>query len=86
VQLAQDGGIPRLDVGRCSPFRADGTVRFKWKWGFRPIVDGAQTLEYAVRIERPSSPAARRLDEHGVFVRSGRRVRILGPSGGLSDG
>jgi SAM-dependent methyltransferase len=85
AELGRDRGVARLDVGRCSPWRTDGTVRFKWKWGYRPVVDGAQTLEYAVRVLRPASAAAARLREHGVFVRTGRRFRILGPDGALID-
>jgi hypothetical protein len=86
AELARERGVARLDVGRTSPWRSDGPARFKWKWGYRPVVDGGQTLEYAVRLVRPESAAARRLATHGVFVRTGRGVRTLAPGGALIDG
>ncbi len=78
-------GVASIDVGRCRPWRQDGVARYKWKRGFRPIIDGAQTLEHAVRILRPENPVARRLGEAGLFVRAGRRIRVLQPDGTLGD-
>jgi hypothetical protein len=86
AHLARDRGLPWLDLGRGRPWRSDGVVRFKWKWGYRPSVDGTQTLEYAVRVLRPGSAPALRLGARGVFVRAGGRIRVLGPDGALSDG
>jgi SAM-dependent methyltransferase len=85
IDVAAARGLRLVDAGRCRPWRDDGVAVYKWKRGFRPIVDGAQTLEYAVRLLRPASPAARRLGEHGLFVRVGRRFLVLGPDGRLSE-
>jgi hypothetical protein len=81
--LAVARGLERIDAGRCRPWRQDGVAQFKWKHGYRPVVDGAQTLEHAVRILRPDGPAARRLGEAGLLVRVGREFRILRPDGTL---
>lgn len=83
--LAVERGLTRIDAGRCRPWRQDGVARYKWKRGFRPIVDGVQTLEHAVRILRPESPAARRLGEAGLLVRVGRQFRVLQPDGTLGE-
>ena len=85
IDLARERGMRWVDAGRCRPWRSDGVMRFKWKWGFRPIADTAQTLEYAVKILRPESAAARRLAEHGVIVRAGRRFLRLGSDGRLGE-
>jgi hypothetical protein len=83
--LAAERGFTSIDAGRCRPWRQDGVARYKWKCGYRPTIDGAQTLEHAVRILRPESPAARRLGEAGLVVRVGRQFRVLGPDGALSE-
>jgi SAM-dependent methyltransferase len=86
IRLAHERGMRRIDAGRCRPWRTDGVLRFKWKWGFRPITDTAQTLEYAVKVLRPESAPARRLAQHGVIVRAGRRFLVMGPDGRLGAG
>ena len=83
--IAVERGLTTVDAGRCRPWRQDGIAKYKWKRGYRPIVDGAQTLEHAVRILRPESAAARRLGEAGLFVRVGRRIRVRRPDGTLGD-
>jgi ribosomal protein S18 acetylase RimI-like enzyme len=83
--LAAERGLTTVDAGRCRPWRGDGIARYKWKHGYRPIVDGAQTLEHAVLVLRRDSPAARRLGEGGLFVRVGGRIRVLQPDGTLGD-
>lgn len=82
---AAERGLTSIDAGRCRPWRQDGVARYKWKRGYRPIVDWAQTLEHAVRVLRPESPAARRLREAGLLVRVGRRIRIMQPDGTLGE-
>jgi hypothetical protein len=83
IRLADERGMYHLDAGRCLPWRADGVMAFKWKLGFRPIVDTNQTLEYAIKVIRPGSPAARRLGERGVIVRDGARFCVIGVDGRL---
>ena len=83
--LAAERGFTSIDAGRCRPWRQDGVARYKWKRGYRPMMDGTQTLEHAVRILRPESQAARRLGEAGLLVRIGRRFRVLGPGGALGE-
>lgn len=83
IRLAHERGMQRVDAGRCRPWRTDGVMRFKWKWGFRPIPDTFQTLEYGVKILRPGSAAARRLAENGVIVRAGRRFLAMDADGRL---
>ena len=83
IDVAHERGMQRIDAGCCRPWRTDGILRFKWKWGFRPILDGNQTLEYAVRVRRPESAAARRLAASGVVVREGSRFVVMAPDGRL---
>ncbi len=85
IGFAAEHGFAAIDAGRCRPWRRDGVAAYKWKRGFRPIPDGAQTIEYAIRILRPESAAARRLGEAGVFVRVGAGFRVLGLDGALTD-
>jgi len=85
IRLAHERGMRRVDAGRCRPWRTDGVMRFKWKWGFRPVVDTSQTLEYGVKVLRPESAAARRLAENGVIVRRGRRFLVMDAGGRLAD-
>ncbi|MBI3768478.1 MAG: class I SAM-dependent methyltransferase [Deltaproteobacteria bacterium] len=77
ICLADARGTRLLDMGRCLPWGSDGIFRYKWKWGFRPVYDPTQTFEYAVKVLRPESAVARRLVEHRVVVREGRRYRML---------
>ena len=84
--LAAERGLTSIDAGRCRPWRQDGIAAYKWKRGYRPIVDWTQTLEHAVRVLRPESPVARRLGAAGLFVRVGSRIRVLQPDGTLGDG
>jgi len=83
IRLAHERGMRWVDAGRCRPWRTDGVMRFKWKWGFRPTTDTSQTLEYGVKILRPESAAARRCAESGLIVRDGRRFLSMGPDGQL---
>jgi hypothetical protein len=75
IELAHERGARLVDLGRCLPWAADGVVQYKTKWGARPIPDGTQTLEYAVRVLRPASAVAQRLVGRGVFVREGVSYR-----------
>ena len=75
IALAHERGARLVDFGRCLPWATDGVVQYKLKWGIRPIPDGTQTLEYAVKVLRPESAAARRLVSRGVFVREGASYR-----------
>lgn len=84
-KLAAEHGLTSIDIGRCRPWRSDGVAKYKWKHGYRPIVEGAQTLEHAVLALRPESPAARRLREAGLLVRVGRRIRVLQRDGTLGE-
>jgi hypothetical protein len=81
IRFAHGRGFRLIDVGYGRPSRADSLVRYKWKWGFRPVVDAAQTLEYPIKIVRPDSPPARRLIERQMMVRSGRRLFVMSPGG-----
>jgi SAM-dependent methyltransferase len=81
IRFAQERGFRLIDGGRSRPWRTDGLVRYKWKWGYRPMVDRLATLEYAVARMRPDSPAVRRFEQKGVFVRCGDRLQILTPAG-----
>lgn len=83
--LAAERGLTSIDAGRCRPWRQDGIARYKWKQGYRPIVDGAQTLEHAVRVLRPDGAAARRSYEAGLFVRVDGCIRVLQRDGTLGD-
>lgn len=85
IAFASEHGFAAVDAGRCRPWRRDGVATYKWKRGFRPIPDGAQTLEYAIRVLRPESAAAHRLSEAGVLVRTGAGFRVLGPDGALTE-
>jgi hypothetical protein len=75
IRLAHARGLRVLDAGRCLPWESDGVHRYKLKWGLRPMVDPAQTLELAVKVLRPESAAARRLVARGVIVREGTVLR-----------
>jgi hypothetical protein len=75
IRLAHERGARTVDFGRCQPWASDGVFRYKVKWGLRPIPDRYQTLEHAVKVLRPESAVARRLVEHGVMIREGRRYR-----------
>jgi SAM-dependent methyltransferase len=77
IELARARGLRRIDFGRVRPWASDGVYQYKWKWGARPIPDGTQTLEFAVKVLRPESPVAERLVAHGVVVREGRRYRTF---------
>ncbi len=77
ITLAHERGCRRIDLGRVRPWASDGVYQYKWKWGLRPIPDGTQTLEFAVKVLRPESRAAERLVAHGVVVREGRRYRTF---------
>lgn len=78
IALAHERGARLVDLGRCRPWAADGVAHYKMKWGVRPIPDGTQTLEYAVKVLRPASAAAQRLVTSGVFVREGATYRTFG--------
>jgi hypothetical protein len=75
IRLAAELGARLVDFGRCVPWASNGVFQYKWKWGLRPIPDGTQTLEYAVKVLRPESAAARRLVARGVMIREGRSYR-----------
>ncbi len=75
IAYAAERGARLVDFGRCLPWLRNGVAEYKWKWGLRPIPDGTQTLEYAVKVLRPESAAAHRLVERGVVVREGDRFR-----------
>jgi hypothetical protein len=75
IRCAHERGARIVDFGRCRPWASDGVFRYKVKWGLTPMPDPYQTLEHAVKVLRPESAAARRLVEHGVIVREGRRYR-----------
>jgi SAM-dependent methyltransferase len=75
TRLAHARGARLVDFGRCVPWASNGIFQYKRKWGLHPIPDRVQTLEYAVKVLRPSSAVARRLVEHGVIVREGGRYR-----------
>jgi hypothetical protein len=75
TRFAHQYGARLVDFGRCLPWASHGIFQYKWKWGLRPMPDRLQTLEYAVQVLRPESAVARRLVEHGVIVREGRRYR-----------
>jgi hypothetical protein len=77
MRVAREWGWRLIDFGRCLPWASDGIYRYKWKWGLRPIPCGQQTLEFAVKVLRPESVAARRLVEHGVVVREGTSYRTF---------
>lgn len=77
IELAHERGARLVDFGRCLPWAADGVAQYKMKWGARPIPDGTQTLEYAVKVLRPASAVARRLVTRGVFVREGTTYRTF---------
>lgn len=79
IALAYERGARLVDFGRCLPWATDGVAQYKWKWGIRPIPDGTQTLEYAVKVLRPESAVARRLVTRGVFVREGTVYRTFEP-------
>lgn len=79
IELARERGARLVDFGRSLPWAADGVVQYKTKWGLHPIPDGTQTLEYAVKVLRPESAAARRLVTRGVFVREGSAYRPFAP-------
>ncbi len=80
IRFAHERGYRLIDAGYAVPWRADGVVHYKWKWGFRPAVDPAVTLEYAIRIARPDSGLVQRLLAHRVMAREGDRlVPISGP-------
>jgi len=80
IRFAHERGYRLIDAGYALPWRADGVVHYKWKWGFRPAVDPAATLEYAIRIVRPESGTVQRLLAHRVMDREGDRlVPISGP-------
>jgi len=76
IRFAHELGVA-IDFGRCLPWASDGIFQYKWKWGLRPIPDGLQTLELAVKVLRPDSLPARRLVERGVIVREGRSFRQI---------
>ena len=75
IRLAHARRARLIDLGRCVPWASDGVFQYKLKWGFRPIPDGTQTLEYAIKVLRPESAVARRLVARGVMVREGRHYR-----------
>ncbi len=79
IERAHAQGLSRVDFGRVRPWAADGVYRYKWKWGLRPVRDGAQTLEFAVKVLRPGSALAARLVCRGVVVRDGNRYRTFTP-------
>jgi hypothetical protein len=81
IRLAHQRGMRLIDLGRSRPWLRDGVTRFKWKWGFRPVVDPAEALEYAVRVLRDDGPAAHRLAGSRLIVRSGRCFSIRSASG-----
>ncbi len=79
IRFAHERRMRLIDFGRSSPWRTDGVVRYKWKWGLRPIIDTNQTLEYAVKILRPDSSGPRRLAERQVIVRDGVSFFVMSP-------
>lgn len=81
IRSAHERGMRWIDLGRSRPWRKEGVAHFKWKWGYRPMHDHTMTLEYAVKILRPASAAARRLAEQQVIVRDGHRFLVMSAQG-----
>jgi hypothetical protein len=81
IRAAADRGLRWIDLGRSRPWRKDGVSQFKWKWGYRPTFDRTLTLDYAVKVWRPASAAARRLTERQVIVREGSRFLVMTTQG-----
>jgi SAM-dependent methyltransferase len=81
IRSAHERGLRWIDLGRSRPWRKDGVAHFKWKWGYRPMRDYTTTLDYAVKILRPASAAARRLTEQQVIVRDGHQFLVMSRQG-----
>jgi SAM-dependent methyltransferase len=81
IRSAHERRLNWIDLGRSRPWRKEGVAHFKWKWGYRPMRDYVTTLDYAVKILRPASAAARRLIEQQVIVRDGHQFLVMSTQG-----
>jgi hypothetical protein len=50
IEQARQAGVARIDIGRTSPFLADGVGRYKGKFGYRPERDPLSPL-VAIKID-----------------------------------
>jgi hypothetical protein len=79
---ARERGLRAIDAGRALPWRGNGVTWNKWKWGYRPILDPNQTLEFAVRAMGDGADRIqRRLAEQQLIVRTGSSFRVLTTAG-----
>ena len=76
-ELAESRGLGFIDVGRALPWRGNGVTLYKWKWGYRPVLDTGQTLEFAIHVAGEGAQAVRRrLADRQLIVRTGRGFLI----------
>ena len=90
AEFAAARGLDTVHVGNSRPWLGEGVLGFKWKWGYRPVRNPAQTLEWAMRPVRPTSAAARRLLARRPIVRTSRGLAPLdaydlAPGAGFDD-
>ena len=79
--FAESRGLRGVHVGRSRPWLGEGVLAFKWKWGYRPIENPAQTLEWAVLLARPDAAVARRFLARRPIVRGPHGLVPLDPIG-----